>query len=281
MIFSQPDFSVQPTGKPIQPDSLFACFDQGRVLLRCADLTLPTVSQILPLLPQGTVPFELAHTDSESIFTFQPNQTATVAPSHDLVYRELSVFRSLPFDTAALITTSWHLWSWYQSHRFCGACAHELKPCTHERALHCEHCGQMFFPVISPAVIMVITCGDRILLARNANSPFANYALVAGYVEVGETLEHAVRREALEEVGVHLTSVRYLGDQPWGVSGSHMFAFHAEADDKEPLQIQKSELSDARWFHRSELEERGHAVSIAFELINRFRKGELSLNGSA
>ncbi len=275
MIFSQPDFSVQPTGKPLQPTSLFACFHQGKVLLTANDLTLPYASHILPLLPDGAVPFELAHTAQASIFTFQPGASFERSPCDELVYREISIFRSLPYDTAALITTSWHLWNWYQNNRFCGTCGHPLLPCTHERALHCEGCGRMVFPTISPAVITAITCGDRILLARNANSPFANYALVAGYVEVGETLEHAVRREALEEVGVHLNEVRYLGDQPWGVSGSHMFAFHATADDQEPLRIQKSELSDAKWFHRSELAEHGHAVSIAFELINQFRKGEL------
>ena len=275
MIFSQPDFSVQPTGQMIASASLFACFRGMEILLHAETMTLPAFDQLASLLPEGFVPFELAHTDSHSLFTFRPSQPFELPETEAVRYFSINIFRSLPHETAALITTSWHLWSWYQNNRFCGCCGHELVPCAQERALHCAHCGRMVFPTISPAVITAITCGDQILLARNANSPFSNYALVAGYVEVGETLEHAVRREALEEVGVHLQSVRYLGDQPWGVSGSHMFAFQAEADSNEPLTIQKNELSDARWFRRSELVEREHAVSIAFELIERFRKGLL------
>lgn len=274
MIFSQPDFSVKPIGAEMKPDSLFACFDGFRVLLDKNTQSLPRMEQVLRGL-KDYQPFELAHTNDCVIFSFRPDQEVLVPETDELEYFSINIFRSLPFDTAALITTSWHLWSWYRNHRFCGRCGQPLKPHDHERALVCDACGNMQFPVISPAVITAITCGDRILLARNANSPFANYALVAGYVEVGETLEHAVRREVLEEVGIHLKNVRYIGDQPWGVSGSHMFAFQAEADDQEPLVIQKSELSDARWFDRAEIEERGHAVSIAFELIERFRKGIL------
>ena len=93
-------------------------------------------------------------------------------------------------------------------------------------------------------------------------------------MEVGETLEHAVRREVMEEVGLRLGALRYLGDQPWGVSGSQMFAFQAEALDG-GIRLQESELSEARWFRRDELEPQGRTVSIALELIERFRTGTL------
>ena len=91
---------------------------------------------------------------------------------------------------------------------------------------------------------------------------------------MGETLEHAVRREVMEEVGLRLGPLRYLGDQPWGVSGSQMFAFQAEALDGD-IRLQESELSEAGWFRRDELEPHGHTVSIALELIERFRTGAL------
>ena len=274
LIFSQPDFSVKPAGGRVQADSLFACFSGMRVLLDKETLQLPTSEQI-PHEQIEVEPFELAHTNERTIFSPHPFTGVEIPETEQLAYFSINIFRSLPFDTAALITTSWHLWNWYQNHRFCGRCGKLLEPASGERALHCPSCDHMFFPVIMPAVITAITCGDRILLARNANSPFANYALVAGYVEVGETLEHAVRREVLEEVGLHVKNLRYLGDQPWGISGSHMFAFHAEADDQQTIVIQKAELSDARWFDRKELEPRGHMVSIANELIERFRVGTL------
>ncbi len=165
----------------------------------------------------------------------------------------------------------WHLWSWYRRSRFCGACGHPMQADEAERAVRCPACGQVSYPIIAPAVIVAITKGDRILLVKNRRSAYKHYALVSGYVEVGETLEHAVRREVLEEVGLHLGALRYLGDQPWGVSGSQMFAFHAEAIGDEPIVMQESELSSAKWFTRAELTPREHVVSIAMALIERFR----------
>ena len=123
-------------------------------------------------------------------------------------------------------------------------------------------------------MIVAITRGDSILLARSVRSTFRHHSLISGYVEVGETLEHAVRREVMEEVGLRLGPLRYLGDQPWGVSGSQMFAFQAEALDGD-IRLQESELSEAGWFRRDELEPHGHTVSIALELIERFRTGAL------
>lgn len=100
--------------------------------------------------------------------------------------------------------------------------------------------------MIAPAIIVALTCGDAILLAKSANSPWKHYGLVAGYVEVGETLEQAVRREVMEEVGLPVPHLRYVGSQPWGVSGSLMCAFQGETDSSLPLKIQRSELADAQ-----------------------------------
>ena len=133
----------------------------------------------------------------------------------------------------------------------------------------------MVYPTICPAIIVAITCGDSILLAKSARGNFRRFALIAGYVEIGETLEHALRREVMEETGLTLTSIRYLGDQPWGISGSHMFAFHAEADKDQPLHIQQTELSEVRWFRRDELAPCDNTISIAFDMIERFRLGTL------
>lgn len=272
MILSQPDFSVQPTGAAPKAGDLLVCFDRGRILL--------DVSGDVPVLPGAehliSQPFELAHTQSVTLFSPHPFEGGETVPETDeLRYQELSVFRTLPEETSALITSCWHLWTWYQSHRFCGKCAHPLTPVSAERALRCPSCGHLVFPVICPAVIVAITCGDHILLAKSARGNFRRFALIAGYVEVGETIEHALRREVMEETGLALTSVRYLGDQPWGSSGSHMFAFHATADMSAPLRIQPEELAEVRWFHRDELQPADNTISIAFEMIERFRKGTL------
>ena len=171
-------------------------------------------------------------------------------------------------------STAYHLALWYRDYRFCGRCGGETQPDDRERMLRCPRCGNLIYPKIAPAVIVAITRGDSILLARSVRSTFRHHSLISGYVEVGETLEHAVRREVMEEVGLRLGALRYLGDQPWGVSGSQMFAFQAEAQEGD-IRLQESELCEAGWFRRDELEPRGRTVSIALELIERFRTGTL------
>lgn len=277
MILSHPDFSVSPAFLSPKADSLFFHMENGRILLCSSDegSILPTFAQIHPLLAGNADVFELAHEGERGIFSLHPFRAGKIEESESLKYFELNIFRSLCAQEAARITACVHLWNWYQSNRFCGRCGHALSPDAKERALRCPECGKLLFPTIAPAVIVAITCADRILLARNARSTFTHYALIAGYVEVGETLEHAVRREVMEEVGLKLDTLQYLGDQPWGVSGSHMFAFHATADDHQEICLQKEELTDARWFGRSELSPTPNTISVAFELIERFRLGTL------
>ncbi len=277
MIFEQPELQVQPSHAHPKESDLCVCFSDGKVLL-CHEgkrLSLPSLSQLQPLSPAEFVPFELARTEDTVLVSPHPFSECVFGESGTVRYEPLHVFRSMPYHDAALLASCWHLWSWYRTNRFCGRCGAPNEPDEAERALRCPQCGRVSYPVIAPAIIVAITCANRILLARNAHGNFQHYALISGYVEVGETLEHAVRREVMEETGIRLRSIRYLGDQPWGISGSHMFAFQAEADDQQPLRIQESELSDARWFDRSELTPRTTTVSIAFELIERFRQGQL------
>jgi len=276
MILGHPDFSVQPVGVQPCDSSLFFHMHQGKLLMahkEGQEASLPCWQQVMPLLAEEFEPFELAHAGEQFIFSVSPGHNFVLPETNGLSYVDFNVFRTMDVDAAAIITSCRHLYSWYQNNRFCGKCGAKLEPEQNERALRCTSCGNLLFPVIAPAVIVAVTCKDRILLARNVR--YQHYALIAGYVEVGETLEHALRREVMEEVGLPIDNVRYLGDQPWGVSGSHMFAFHASADDTLPLHIQKSELADARWFDRSEVQPLPHKLSIAYELIERFRRGEL------
>lgn len=277
MIFLQPDFSVQPRSTAIPDTAFLVVFRQGKVLLceHDGELCPPTLTEAKPLLPDDFVPFELAHTEEHSFCCPPPYDDVEIGESDSLRYYNIHIFRTLSFDNAALVITCWHLWTWYQNNRFCGSCGHSAQPDSAERAIRCPSCGRMIYPMIAPAVIVAITCGSKILLAKNAHSAFHHYTLISGYVEVGETLEHALRREVKEEVGLELSSIRYIGNQPWGFSSSHMFAFQAEADDSQPLVIQRSELSEARWFDRDELEPRERSLSIASELMERFRTGTL------
>lgn len=277
MILGHVSFSVQPTHAAPEDDSLFLCFQTGHVLLsqQSGAFALPRYREVKPLLPEGAQAFELAHTDSSAVFCPDPLVSLDAPEGGGLAWQGVRAFHSMPFSEGAILTSAYHLWSWYRRNRFCGACGAPNAHCAGERALRCERCGELFFPMIAPAVIVAVTCGEEILLARNVQSELNHYALIAGYVEVGETIEHAVRREVREEVGLEIDDPRYLGDQPWGVSGSLMFAFHARADRNAPITLQKSELADAKWVRREDLEPNEKPVSIAFELIERYRTGRL------
>ncbi len=193
-----------------------------------------------------------------------------------LSFESVRAFRTLrPSQDGLLLNAVYHLVVWYRTHRFCGACGGGVKPAEHERALVCEACGLTTYPVISPAVIVAITDGDRILLARNARGTFRHFSLIAGFVEVGETAEQAAEREIMEEVGLRVKNLRFFATQPWGLSQSLMIGFQAELDGSDAVTMDPVELAEARWFARSELEPTDNTASIAFEMIERFRTGTL------
>ena len=118
--------------------------------------------------------------------------------------------------------------------------------------LHCGRCGAQHFPRADPAVIMLVTDGDRALLGRQASWPEGRFSTLAGFVDPGESLEQAVVREVAEEVGVEVDQVTYFGNQPWPFPASLMVGFFARARTTE-IAVDDHEISDARWFTRDEL----------------------------
>jgi NAD+ diphosphatase len=163
---------------------------------------------------------------------------------------------------------------WHQTHRFCGSCGHPTQDKADERAKICPQCGLINYPRVSPAVIMAVIRGDRILLGRSPRFPLPFYSVLAGFVEPGETLEDCVRREILEEVGITVKNIRYFGSQPWPFPNSLMVAFTAEYGGGE-IRLNASELTDAGWFAANDLPELPSPLSIARRLIEWFRETHL------
>jgi NAD+ diphosphatase len=159
--------------------------------------------------------------------------------------------------------------AWERTHRYCGGCGTATESAPGERAKRCPACGLLAFPRLAPAVIVLVTRGDEVLLARNANFPAQMYSTIAGFVEPGETLEEAVRREVREEVGVDVDDVRYFASQPWPFPHSLMIGFTATwtAGD---IAIDEREIADAQWFHRRSLPTIPPPMSIARRLIDSF-----------
>jgi NAD+ diphosphatase len=153
---------------------------------------------------------------------------------------------------AAIIAQARALLYWHGRHQFCGLCGGACLPQSAGHVMACTKCGTHHFPRTDPAVIMLVTRGDRCLLGANkrANRPF--YSTLAGFVEPGESLEEAVAREVMEEAGVRVGDVRYHSSQPWPFPASIMLGFYAEGLS-EAITIDESELRDARWFTRDEI----------------------------
>lgn len=146
--------------------------------------------------------------------------------------------------------------AWDQQHRFCGRCATPTEPSAAERVRRCPNCGLSVYPRLTPAVIVLITRGARdeqALLAWGRRSPTRRYSTLAGFVEVGEGLEEAVRREVREEVGVELSQITYFGSQPWPFPSQLMVGFRARYASGS-IVVQESEIVEARWFTPAEVE---------------------------
>ena len=160
---------------------------------------------------------------------------------------------SLPHDEAGLLACARALLIWRGRHRHCGVCGSPTAPRSAGHVLRCTSsaCGEDFFPRLDPAIIVLVSEGEQVLLGRQASWPSGRYSALAGFVEVGESLEAAVQREVEEETGVRVTAAHYFGSQPWPFPASLMLGFHAHAPRTEPRLT--GELEDARWFSRDEL----------------------------
>ncbi|MBX5459512.1 MAG: NAD(+) diphosphatase [Steroidobacteraceae bacterium] len=159
---------------------------------------------------------------------------------------------ALPQEEGGLLAYARALAVWRARHRYCGVCGSPLVPQRAGHVMHCPQCGNDFFPRIDPAIIVLVTDGERALLGRQAEWPPGRYSTIAGFVEPGESLEDAVAREVLEETGVSVRHVCYHSSQPWPFPSSLMVGFHASAEPNAPVRV-TGELEDARWFSREEL----------------------------
>ena len=161
------------------------------------------------------------------------------------------------------------LTSWDRDHRFCGRCGGATARSTVERVRTCAGCGHGAFPRLSPAVIALVERDGRALLARNARTKMPFHTVLAGFVEIGESLEEAVAREIAEEASIAIQDVRYFGSQPWPFTNSLMVGFTARWKSGD-LVAAAEEIVDAGWFAPGELPRLPPRLSIARELIDDF-----------
>jgi NAD+ diphosphatase len=177
-----------------------------------------------------------------------------------------AVFGIVDEALAALAGRAFQIMEWDRNHQYCSRCGTPTEPRPDERARACPSCGYTTYPPISPAIMILVTRGRELLLARKPGWAPGRYSALAGFVEPGETLEDTVRRETREEVGVEVQNLRYFGSQPWPFPHSLMVAFIADyaGGDVRPDGV---EIEAANWFDAERLPQLPPSISISRRLI--------------
>jgi len=183
------------------------------------------------------------------------------------------VWRRCGDETFARAGTVFQYMNWLRSTRFCSRCAAPMSPRAEDRGLACSgcDCGNIVYAPLHPAVIVAVERDGKLLLAHNARMPAKRYSVLAGFVEPGESLEHTIEREIMEEAGIGVEEVRYFGSQSWPFPCSLMLGFTARWKSGE-LRTDGVELDDAGWFAPEEFPDIPPSLSISRKLIDDFAR---------
>lgn len=264
----------------IEEQDVVLCFcDQQILLMRNPDdtLELPKYQQVKSWKLDWQIWSEqelryLFRLNGERYFLWMGR--SGVSREKDYHYEPVRQLRQLVSkDVCYSIMTAWHLYAWYKNNRFCGNCGTKTVHDDKERMLRCPKCGNMIFPRISPVVIVAVTDGDRLLLSKYAGRNYTRYALIAGYTEIGETLEQTVQREVMEEVGLRVKNIRYYKSQPWGIDGNVLAGFYCDLDGDDTIHLDYQELALAEWHDRKQLPAKDDGISLTREMIRIFEEG--------
>ena len=234
----------------------------------------------------------LGQLDEQHLFAIElPEQLAEGGPDEAAFANFRGLLSDLDAEHAALLAYAKGMTEWHKRHRYCGLCGSPTQSIDGGFVLECsnEQCAHRSFPRIDPAIIVLTIDGDRCLLGRQVSWPEGRYSTIAGFMEPGESLEDAVRREVKEETNIDVGEVHYKGSQPWPFPTALMVGFHADADSTNIVR-NDGELADAGWYSREQLAA-GDIVlppstSIAFRLIEHWfnqwdgpKLGMLNLSG--
>ncbi len=275
------DNHFRPEQTP-EPHDLVFCVRGRQCIVNAAapGIVLPQVSQ----LPEAhNLIYAFSIRDSEDV-PGGPSETrffiardATIEPPEGFEYFEVRKLRYRPESPKELVFaafTALHLDSWYSHNVYCGVCGTTTEHDIEERMLRCPNCGNMIFPRLQPAVIVAVRNGERLLMTKYAHGRgVAHYALIAGFCEIGETVEETVQREVSEEVGLRVRNLTYYKSQPWGTVDDLLLGYFCDVDGSDEIERDQNELAVAEWVLRDEIEGQPDDLSLTNEMMMRFHAG--------
>ena len=263
----------------VADDDIMLIFRDG-ALLCCMDdngITYPDVKDIEEVFPQ---------VKEKAKFLFRIDETdyfelrkPVIEPFDKWQYVTKETVRSMrPLWKAFAAVTGFQIHGWYTNTKYCGRCGTKMKATGDERAMKCPECGKVYYPQICPSVIVGVIDGEKLLLTKYSakHSKYNRYALIAGYAEVGESLEDTVRREVMEEAGLRVKNIRYYSSQPWSFTDTLLMGFFCDVDGSREITIDENELSVAEWLERSEIPEESadSSISLTGAMMRAFKDGE-------
>lgn len=243
------------------PDALVACFWHDLALLRDGRALLAHGNEAARLMELASHVVFLGLLESRPVFALDLGKMAAEADGSPpqweagAVWGELrAIGPTLPPQDSTILATGRALVNWHRTHTFCGRCGGptESREGGHVRTCLDQTCGASHYPRTDNAVIMLVADADKVLLHRQPSWPTGMWSILAGFVEPGETFEHAVARETFEETGILVEDIRYVASQPWPFPASLMVGFTARATGGQ-LVVDSHELEDARWFSRADI----------------------------
>lgn len=263
---------------PVLPDkdSFLLCFHGNEVLINLSDDGI-----VFPRLKDLESEHENLQEECRYLFTIDSQSfylTDNIVPVQGTGFSmaNVEIFRTAqPQYLSFAGITAFQIFSWYQSRRFCGRCGKPMEHHDKERMMYCSDCGLQEYPKLSPAVIVGIADGNKLLMSRYSGRNYKKYALIAGFAEVGETIEETVKREVMEEVGLKVKNIRYYKSQPWAFSSTLLLGFYADLDGSEHITLDRNELEFAEWFDREEIPECDTSISLTNEMIMKFKNNEV------
>lgn len=264
-------FNNQYAAKSAQKSDFILCYDGSSVLCKVAGemIELPRIGDTG--LEDGSFTY-LFSIDEENYFL--PDKPLKQLPN-GFSFEKTAILRTaFPRYQCFAAFEGYHLYMWYNDNRLCSRCGERLSHDSRERMLKCPACGNMVYPRINPGVIVAVINGDKLLMSKYAGREFTNFALIAGFTEIGETLEQTVEREVMEEVGLKVKNITFYKSQPWAFSSSLLCGFFAELDGSEQITLQEDELSMAGWYTAGEIELKPDLMSLTREMMMRFKNGE-------